>query len=135
MSKISKIKRMLVKGKGALEIAKALGVSNAYVHTVKWQMKRQAADKKLTSVVARGVKLPAAFFAVKKSQPDLVNRPPHYTEGGIETIDFIEAKDLNYRLGNVIKYVSRAEKKENPLVDLKKAAWYLNREIATRERA
>ena len=47
----------------------------------------------------------------------------------------IEAKDLNYRLGNVIKYVSRAEKKENPLVDLKKAAWYLNREIATRERA
>jgi hypothetical protein len=64
-----------------------------------------------------------------------VNHPPHYTAGGIETIDFIEAKDLNYRLGNVIKYVSRAEKKENPLEDLKKAKWYLEREIATRERA
>ena len=66
---------------------------------------------------------------------DRVNHPPHYTAGGIETIDFIEAKDLNYRLGNVIKYVSRAEKKENPLEDLKKAKWYLEREIATRERA
>lgn len=66
---------------------------------------------------------------------DRVNSPPHYTAGGIETIDFIEAKDLNYRLGNVIKYVSRAEKKDNPLEDLKKAKWYLEREIATRERA
>jgi hypothetical protein len=66
---------------------------------------------------------------------DRVNSPPHYTAGGIETIDFIEAKDLNYRLGNVVKYVSRAEKKENPLEDLKKAKWYLEREIATRERA
>lgn len=66
---------------------------------------------------------------------DRVNSPPHYTAGGIETIDFIEAKDLNYRLGNVIKYVSRAEKKENPLEDLKKAKWYLEREISTRERA
>lgn len=66
---------------------------------------------------------------------DRVNSPSHYTTGGIETIDFIEAKDLNYRLGNVIKYVSRAEKKDNPLEDLKKAKWYLEREIATRERA
>jgi hypothetical protein len=66
---------------------------------------------------------------------DRVNSPPHYTTGGIETIDFIEAKDLNYRLGNVIKYVSRAEKKANPLEDLKKAKWYLEREISTRERA
>ena len=66
---------------------------------------------------------------------DLVNSPSHYTAGGIETIAFIEAKDLNYRLGNVVKYVSRAEKKDNPLEDLKKAKWYLEREIATRERA
>ena len=66
---------------------------------------------------------------------DLVNHPPHYKTGGIETIDFIEAKDLNYRLGNVIKYVSRAGKKGDPLEDLRKAKWYLEREIAARERA
>ena len=70
-------------------------------------------------------------------KPDPVNHPPHYRAGGIETIDFIEAKDLNYRLGNVVKYVSRAGKKMNsdPLEDLKKAQFYLTREIAVRERA
>jgi hypothetical protein len=70
-----------------------------------------------------------------EGEVDLVNHPEHYTSGGIETIDFIEAKDLNYRLGNVIKYVSRAEKKGDPIKDLKKALWYLQREIAVRERA
>jgi hypothetical protein len=66
---------------------------------------------------------------------DPVNSPPHYTAGGIETIDFIEAKDLNYRLGNVVKYLSRAGKKVDgdPIADLKKARWYLDREILTRE--
>jgi hypothetical protein len=67
---------------------------------------------------------------------ETVNHPPHYTKGGIETIDFIEAKDLNYRLGNVIKYVSRAGKKNSdPIEDLEKAAWYLQREIDARKRA
>lgn len=66
---------------------------------------------------------------------DLVNHPPHYKTGGIETIDFIEAKDLNYRLGNVVKYVSRAGKKGDPIEDLEKALWYLQREIAARKRA
>jgi hypothetical protein len=61
--------------------------------------------------------------------PDLVNQPPHYTAGGIETIDFIEAKKLNYNLGNVIKYLTRADYKGNKLEDLRKAQWYLSREI------
>ncbi len=70
------------------------------------------------------------------SPPDPINSPPHYKAGGFETIDFIEAKDLNYRLGNVVKYVSRAGKKDSdPLVDLKKARWYLDREIFAREGA
>lgn len=64
---------------------------------------------------------------------DLVNHPQHYKAGGIETIDFIEAKGLNYHLGNVVKYVSRAEYKGASLQDLKKAAWYLAREIERRE--
>lgn len=61
--------------------------------------------------------------------PDLVNNPAHYTTGGIETIDFIEAKKLNYNLGNVIKYLTRADYKGNKLEDLRKAQWYLTREI------
>jgi hypothetical protein len=66
---------------------------------------------------------------------DVVNHPPHYKDGGIETIDFIEAKKFNYNLGNVIKYLTRAGKKsECPIEDLKKAQWYLGREISNLEK-
>jgi hypothetical protein len=60
---------------------------------------------------------------------DPVNSPAHYTVGGIETIDFIEAKSLNYHLGNAVKYIVRAEHKGNKKQDLEKAIWYLNREL------
>lgn len=60
---------------------------------------------------------------------DMVNHPPHYTVGGIETIDFIEAKQFSYNLGNVVKYITRADHKGNHLEDLMKARWYLDREI------
>ena len=62
-------------------------------------------------------------------QPDPVNHPEHYKVGGIETIDFIEGKNLGYNLGNAVKYISRADHKGNRLQDLQKAQWYLNREI------
>lgn len=73
---------------------------------------------------------------------DKINHPEHYTYGKIEVIDFIEDKELNFNLGNVIKYISRAGKKKSKgksldskaLEDLRKAAWYLNREIALREK-
>ena len=75
----------------------------------------------------------------KPEDVDLVNEPPHYKDGGIETIDYIEAKGLNYHLGNVVKYVSRAGKKgqlmrpkdrvASAIVDLEKAKWYLEREL------
>ncbi len=60
---------------------------------------------------------------------DLVNHPPHYKQGGIEVIDYIEAKKFNYNLGNAIKYISRCEHKQKKIEDLKKAIWYLKREI------
>ncbi len=62
---------------------------------------------------------------------DVVNHPSHYNDGKIEVMDFIEDKQLNFARGNVIKYVSRAGKKDpnKELEDLKKASWYLNREI------
>ena len=63
---------------------------------------------------------------------DMVNHPEHYTDGGIETIDFIEAKKMPYHLGNAVKYVSRAGKKnpEKIVEDLQKAIWYINRYIS-----
>lgn len=66
-------------------------------------------------------------------QADNIN-PAHYKVGGIETIDFIEAKLTaeeyrGYLRGNVLKYMSRADHKGDRLENLKKAQWYLNREI------
>ena len=64
---------------------------------------------------------------------EAINHPTHYTFGGIETLDFIEAKGLNYHLGQVVKYISRADYKGARITDLKKARFYLNREIALSE--
>lgn len=67
---------------------------------------------------------------------DPVNHPSHYTWSSIEPIDAIEAWQLPYHLGNVVKYVSRAghKDKSKTLEDLKKANWYLSRYIANLER-
>ena len=67
--------------------------------------------------------------------PDPVNHPAHYTDGGIETIDFIEAKRLGYHLGNVVKDICRAGKKGTNMgmQDLQKARWYLDRAIEKNE--
>jgi hypothetical protein len=55
--------------------------------------------------------------------------------GRIEVIDAIEAWSLGFNLGNVVKYVARADHKVAPVEDLKKACWYLMREIERREKA
>lgn len=75
-------------------------------------------------------------MAQRNSKHNEVEHPAHYTQGGIETIDFIEAKKLDYHLGNVVKYVTRAghKSKSSLLIDLKKAAWYLNRKIHLTEK-
>jgi len=62
-----------------------------------------------------------------------IDHPPHYTFGAIEVIDAIEAWLLGFHLGNVVKYVARAEHKGDRLADLKKARWYLEREISRME--
>lgn len=61
-----------------------------------------------------------------------VNHPSHYqSKNGIEVIDIIESFDLGFSLGNAIKYILRAGKKnpEKTIEDLEKSVWYLNREI------
>ena len=62
---------------------------------------------------------------------DPVNRPSHYTDGKIEVIDFIEDKKLGFCLGNAIKYIARAGKKDptKEVEDLNKAKWYVERRI------
>jgi hypothetical protein len=67
--------------------------------------------------------------------PETINHPAHY--GGdvpYEAIKVIEVWRLGFCLGNCIKYIARADHKGNRLEDLRKAAWYLNREIENMER-
>lgn len=62
---------------------------------------------------------------------DVINHPKHYTDGKIEVWDYIRDKNLNYFLGNAIKYISRAGKKDKSKYkeDLQKAIAYLQKEI------
>lgn len=152
MTMSAKIRRYLAKGTSIAEIAKRLGVSKNNVWTVIWKEKQKAKVAKPEAkpeekrkpgrpkkvVEQKWVELtyPGEAFIPNSVSADPVNHPPHYRDGGIEVIDFIEAKDLNFRLANVVKYVSRAGKKNSdPVQDLEKAAWYLKREIDARKGA
>ena len=64
---------------------------------------------------------------------DNVNNPPHYTShpSGVECIQVTE--HMGFNLGNALKYIWRCDSKLDAIEDLKKAAWYIAREISKRE--
>jgi hypothetical protein len=65
---------------------------------------------------------------------DAVNHPKHYTShpSGVECIQVTE--HMGFNLGNAIKYIWRADLKASAIEDMEKAIWYINREIAKREK-
>jgi hypothetical protein len=153
LTKSSKVIRYIKKNPNAKakEVSQATGVPLASVYQtayrVRKEMREGMAKVQMTALspkpaarkYARGMKVIAVSTSNTPLSPkirklkeafDMVNHPPHYKVGGIETIDFIEAKNLGYNLGNVVKYVSRADLKGNKLEDLQKAKWYLERAIA-----
>lgn len=67
------------------------------------------------------------------SKNKLINHPDHYTYGSFEAIEIIEDWKLNYHLGNALKYICRAGRKDpsKKAEDLNKAIWYIEREIQT----
>lgn len=84
-----------------------------------------------------GLGIPAGFpfKPLVYSHPDPVNHPAHYTMGRIEVIEAIEDWSLPYHLGNAVKYIARAGRKDKSkeIEDLKKARWYLDRYISKKE--
>ena len=76
-----------------------------------------------------------ARSALEATSTDAVNHPPHYTRGKHEPIAVIEDWGLGFCLGNSVKYIARAGYKDpaKTIEDLKKARWYLDREIARLE--
>lgn len=65
---------------------------------------------------------------------ETVNHPPHYnaSPSGVECITVVE--HMSFNVGNAVKYLWRADEKGRPIEDLKKAAWYIAREIEKREK-
>jgi Protein of unknwon function (DUF3310) len=129
LNKSTRVRELLAKEQyTAAVIAKKVGCTVALVRQIHKKMRAES-DKKVEDAYLEKVSdNPVPEFL----KPDPIN-PDHYKQHGIETIDYIEACDLNYRLGNVIKYVSRAGLKGSYLEDLKKARWYLDREISKHE--
>ena len=142
----------------AKQVAEACGTNAAYVYVIrtknpKWETVsvgtsneampfkeeairifeltkgRQRIHPKTGKMLMQGMPMMEDKVTIEEPQADNVNQPAHYKVGGIETIDFIEAKQLNYHLGNVVKYIARADNKGNRKEDLLKAQWYLGREI------
>ena len=60
---------------------------------------------------------------------EMIDHPKHYNRGKFEAIDIIEALEMNFNLGNAQKYLFRAGHKDDIIQDLKKALWYLDREV------
>ena len=139
-------------GLKAGDIVKKLKVSKVYAYNLLTQARKKMIDDlpvvedtvtdenarlstERVNALIKGRKVLVANLAefAEDQQADNIN-PAHYKVGGIETIDFIEAKLTaeeyrGYLRGNVLKYMSRADHKGDRLENLKKAQWYLNREI------
>ena len=137
-NKLQQVIELWKQGLIPAEIVRKTGLSKSYVYKIcsEYKNKPKSKPKAKTIVLSESELRLAASLAMARGekirmQPadDMVNSPPHYTAGGIETIDFIEAKELGYNLGNVVKYITRSGHKGNKLEDLEKAQWYLNRVI------
>jgi lipoate-protein ligase B len=92
----------------------------------------QMADMMRKMTESRGAGQPAITA-------DMVNHPPHYTQGGMETIDIMEAKSTPEEFKGhlkltAFKYLTRAGHKESELQDAKKTQWYVNKWVKTLEK-
>jgi hypothetical protein len=96
-----------------------------YDHWVKRNLYIKDATQPLSEAIKEWVDV--------KEEDDVVNKPPHYTEhpSGIECIQVTE--HMGFNLGNAIKYIWRCDLKKDAIEDLKKAKWYIEREINRRE--
>lgn len=90
-------------------------------------------DYGAVEIVGASRSAPVVPAVVPDAQNDPVHRPAHYTEhpSGIECIQITE--HMGFNLGNAVKYIWRCDLKKDAIEDLKKARWYLDREIAKRE--
>lgn len=144
-----KVIKLILKGYTNAQIAMEVGCTRAYVYYIK----RKNFPERVRAYKKKARNKRAALPALAKSPQEtaklikeldvatdkffkdaMVDHPAHYMTGGIETYDFIVAKELSYELGNVVKYITRSPHKGAPLRDLQKARWYLDAAIRLEEK-
>lgn len=137
VSMSEKVRRYMAKNPDAKprEVADAVGVKLSLVYAIKYHPKKAKVKAASPGVdidaVHKNRPITIANMAVQmfEKKHDPVNHPAHYTDGGIETIDFIAAKltkeeFIGYLKGNALKYGSRVGKKGSADVDAGKMVWY-----------
>lgn len=119
------------------DLAKKFGITVSTAYTYRGVVRKEGID--IPKAKKRYVKPEEQVEQQVKREDthDAVNHPAHYTAGGIEAIEYIEAKltpeeFAGYCKGNALKYMSRAGKKDNSAEDLAKARWYLDRLLTVR---
>lgn len=143
ISKTEKARRLLqvTPTLTALALSEKMGISRNYAYKLMYNLKNEVkVEDEVKSKIPPEVLSQLVYDVSQRKarirmmqggeEKETVNHPPHYKVGGIETIDFIEAKGLDYCLGNVVKYITRADHKGNKVEDLRKAQWYLTRAIS-----
>lgn len=140
-SRTARIRRYVLSHPNALcaEVAAKFGVELQAVYNARWSLRKLA--KKQIKIVRPKITLtpstnvsptPEKKPELPVQMVDMVNHPPHYTVGGIETIDYIKAKlskeeFRGYLRGNILKYGSRVGHKGSTAEDAGKLAWYAKR--------
>ena len=138
LSNAERARRFIVANPNAKprDIAAALAIPVTTVYAAKYKTPVAKAKPKEVNIDAvhekdnwKTIATVTSGASVAEPKADLVNHPPHYKAGGIETIDFIEAKltreeFIGYLKGNALKYASRVGKKDNADIDAGKMAWY-----------
>jgi hypothetical protein len=132
----------LIDHTGRFQVERVVVTSLPIDHTGRFQVERSGEWRGWCSSNELFFDTSASIVTPGNKLEDTVNHPNHYTAGTLETIDAIEAMvgqagwspATGYRLGNVLKYLWRHAHKGG-LESLKKARWYLDREIAAAEKA
>lgn len=114
------------------DVALVLNVKPSLVYAVRYKKTNNvspAVPKAKPVDIDAAYKLPLQLTLPLQPKVDMVNQPPHYKDGGIETIDFLQAKlsreeFIGYLKGNVLKYGSRLGKKGSVDIDAGKLSWY-----------
>jgi hypothetical protein len=117
----------------AMSVGVPMPAASLVPYAKAWERTHKAASAMTAEQVETLAKYAETLLAPNR-KPDPVDHPPHYTAhpSGVECIQITE--HMGFNLGNAVKYIWRADLKADAIEDLKKARWYLGRELERRSK-